>query len=150
MIERSEYQLSFLQESILPRISTITPSGTFFTIVDMLIRIFRSLVSGQTRSKIHSPSFCTLAINGGFPRSHGIRFPAKAAFLKGLKDFDNISFGVSARDARVMPYGLRRLIEVGFRALQDSGIQSRNESVGCFVSGNNDIETQVSLIFIVP
>ncbi|KAJ7052957.1 hypothetical protein C8F01DRAFT_1331735 [Mycena amicta] len=68
--------------------------------------------------------------------------PTQGSFLKEPSSFDNIAFGVSSRDARVAPYSTRRLIDLSFRALQDSGIDSRGQSIGCFMSGNRAMATQ--------
>ncbi|KAJ7809999.1 hypothetical protein B0H14DRAFT_3112515, partial [Mycena olivaceomarginata] len=64
--------------------------------------------------------------------------PARGAFLKNATAFDNIAFGISARDARVMPYSARRLLDLSFQALLDSGIESRGQKIGCFMSGNRN------------
>ncbi|KAJ7364509.1 hypothetical protein DFH08DRAFT_1073196 [Mycena albidolilacea] len=63
-------------------------------------------------------------------------FPEQGAFLKNAASFDHISFGISARDARVMPYSARRLMELSLHALADSGIDSRGQKIGCFMSGS--------------
>ncbi|KAJ7436883.1 hypothetical protein B0H11DRAFT_2178713 [Mycena galericulata] len=62
--------------------------------------------------------------------------PEQGAFLKNAANFDHISFGISARDARVMPYSARRLMELSLHALADSGIDSRGQRIGCFMSGS--------------
>ncbi|KAJ6457120.1 hypothetical protein C8R47DRAFT_995908, partial [Mycena vitilis] len=69
--------------------------------------------------------------------------PAQGAFLKNFKSFDYVSFGISQKDARIMPFAARRLIEITFKALLDSGIDYRNQPVGCFTSGSNDSGVQV-------
>lgn len=66
--------------------------------------------------------------------------PRKGAFLKSMTEFDYSSFGISSDDARVMPNSARRLMELSFRALLDAGIQTRGQSIGCFMSGNNDLD----------
>ncbi|KAJ7672416.1 hypothetical protein DFH06DRAFT_1363281 [Mycena polygramma] len=63
-------------------------------------------------------------------------FPQRGAFLKNATDFDNIAFGISTRDARAMPLSARRLMELSIHALADSGIESRGQRIGCFMSGN--------------
>ncbi len=57
-----------------------------------------------------------------------------------MTDFDYSSFGLSSADARVMPNSARRLMELSFDALRDAGIRTRGEAIGCFVSGNNDLD----------
>ncbi|KAJ6483679.1 hypothetical protein DFH09DRAFT_949601, partial [Mycena vulgaris] len=69
-----------------------------------------------------------------------INLPAQGAFLKNATSFDNISLGISVRDARVIPYSGRRLLDLSFQALQDAGIDSRGQKVGCFMSGNLALE----------
>ena len=49
--------------------------------------------------------------------------------------FDHMEFGITAKDARFMPVGLRKLIEVAFLSLSDSGIDYRGKNVGCYMSG---------------
>ena len=57
------------------------------------------------------------------------------AFLKNIDLFDHIEFGITAKDARVMPLSVRKLIEVTFLSLCDSGIDYRGRDVGCYMSG---------------
>lgn len=42
-----------------------------------------------------------------------------------------------------MPFGARRLLELAFDAISDSGIDTRGRRVGCFMSGNNDMDDWV-------
>ncbi|KIK61181.1 hypothetical protein GYMLUDRAFT_225393 [Collybiopsis luxurians FD-317 M1] len=80
---------------------------------------------------------------GDFPNKHAYdELPAQGAFLKRLFEFDHISLGISKRDAKVMPPAARRLLELSFIAMQDSGIECSGRSIGCFMSGNNDLEDQ--------
>ncbi|KAJ7182483.1 hypothetical protein C8R43DRAFT_868767, partial [Mycena crocata] len=71
-----------------------------------------------------------------------VKLPSLGAFLKNAMSFDNISFGISARDARVMPYSARRLVDLSFQALLDSGLDSRGRDIGCFMSGNRGLQAQ--------
>ena len=57
------------------------------------------------------------------------------SFLKDLDLFDHREFGVTAKDAKCMPVGLRKLIHVTSLSLQDSGIDYRGRNVGCYMSG---------------
>lgn len=59
------------------------------------------------------------------------------AFLKDAQLFDNVEFGVSAKDAFAMTATSRRLIEQSFLALLDSGIDYRGRKVGSFAAGTN-------------
>ncbi|KAJ3767378.1 polyketide synthase [Lentinula raphanica] len=57
------------------------------------------------------------------------------AFLKHLSQFDHLEFGITAKDAKAMAVATRKLVELSFLALLDSGIDYRGRNVGCFVSG---------------
>ncbi|EGN91244.1 hypothetical protein SERLA73DRAFT_157585, partial [Serpula lacrymans var. lacrymans S7.3] len=65
---------------------------------------------------------------GQVSTSHG-------SFLKEVDFFDHTEFGISAKDARAMALSTRKLIELSFLALLDSGIDYRGQNVGCFASG---------------
>ncbi|KAJ7195057.1 hypothetical protein GGX14DRAFT_677404 [Mycena pura] len=71
-----------------------------------------------------------------FVRASTVKLPAQGSFLKNVTSFDNISLGISTKDARMTPYGARRLLDLSFQALQDSGIDTRRRNIGCFMSGN--------------
>ncbi|KAJ7066919.1 hypothetical protein C8F01DRAFT_1340925 [Mycena amicta] len=58
----------------------------------------------------------------------------KGSFLKHIDMFDHVEFGVSSRDARAMGPSTRILLEQVFLALLDSGIDYRNQPVGCFTA----------------
>jgi hypothetical protein len=49
--------------------------------------------------------------------------------------FDHFEFGISAKDAVSMAVSTRKLIEHSFLALLDSGINSRSQNVGAYMSG---------------
>ena len=59
----------------------------------------------------------------------------KGTFLKDTTLFDHLEFGITNRDARAMALSTRKLIELAFLALLDSGIDYRSQNVGCFTSG---------------
>lgn len=59
----------------------------------------------------------------------------RASFLKNIDDFDYLEFGITSKDARAMSVSTRKLIELSFIALFDSGIDYRGRNVGCFASG---------------
>ncbi|KAJ6452141.1 thiolase-like protein, partial [Mycena vitilis] len=73
-------------------------------------------------------------IAGYVPRTPGM--PKQGSFLKNVTSFDNVAFGISVRDARIIPYSGRRLFDLTFRALLDAGIDYRGKKLGCFMSGN--------------
>lgn len=55
-------------------------------------------------------------------------------FLKDISSFDHVEFGVSSKDAKAMALSSRKLLELSFLALLDSGIDYRSQNVGCFMS----------------
>lgn len=57
------------------------------------------------------------------------------AFLKNLSEFDYLEFGITRQDVKAMALSTRKLIELSFLALLDSGIDYRGRSVGAFMSG---------------
>ncbi|KAF9468229.1 hypothetical protein BDZ94DRAFT_1294300 [Collybia nuda] len=59
----------------------------------------------------------------------------QGSFLKNIDLFDNIEFGVSAKDAKMMAPSTRKLLEHSFLALLDSGIDYRSRNIGCFTAG---------------
>ncbi|KAJ7695179.1 hypothetical protein B0H17DRAFT_1198868 [Mycena rosella] len=58
----------------------------------------------------------------------------RGSFLKDVGLFDATEFGIGSKDARGMAVGTRRLIELSFLALLDSGIDYRGRSVGCYAA----------------
>lgn len=62
---------------------------------------------------------------------------AGGSFLKDTTKFDNVEFGVGNTDAKSMTATTRRLIELSFLALLDSGINSRGQKIGSFMTGTN-------------
>ncbi|KAG1725077.1 acyl transferase domain-containing protein [Suillus paluster] len=81
----------------------------------------------------------------------------QGAFLKDLDLFDHIEFGISSKDARMMTIGTRKLIELSFLALLDSGIDYRGKNVGAYmasvahdawmISGEDENEARGSLAY---
>jgi hypothetical protein len=49
--------------------------------------------------------------------------------------FDHFEFGISTKDAASMAVSTRKLVEHSFLALLDSGINSRAQNVGAYMSG---------------
>ncbi|KAJ7716081.1 hypothetical protein B0H16DRAFT_1476979 [Mycena metata] len=60
----------------------------------------------------------------------------RGSFLKDVGLFDATEFGIGSKDARAMAVATRRLIEISFLALLDSGIDYRGRSVGCYAAGS--------------
>ncbi|TFK49005.1 polyketide synthase [Heliocybe sulcata] len=83
--------------------------------------------------------------------------PDTGSFLKNLSLFDYFEFGITGRDAHLMPVSTRKLIETTFLSLVDSGIDYRGKNVGCYmsgvahdlyaVSGHDDAEARASLAY---
>ncbi|KAJ7913352.1 hypothetical protein B0H13DRAFT_1612628, partial [Mycena leptocephala] len=65
------------------------------------------------------------------------------AFLKNHDGLDTTAFGISVNDARVMSFPARRLMELSFEAMLDSGIDYRKKKIGCFMSGTSHFEVTV-------
>jgi acyl transferase domain-containing protein len=58
----------------------------------------------------------------------------RGAFLKNIDLFDTTEFGITSKDARAMAVGTRKLIELSFLALLDSGIDYHGHNVGCYAA----------------
>lgn len=56
------------------------------------------------------------------------------SFLKNISEFDHVEFGVTAKDAKAMALSTRKLLELSFLSLLDSGINYRGQDVGCYMS----------------
>lgn len=56
------------------------------------------------------------------------------SFLKDIDMFDPTEFGVTMKDASSMAVGTRKLLELSFLALLDSGLDYRGRNVGCYMS----------------
>ncbi|EGO18727.1 putative polyketide synthase [Serpula lacrymans var. lacrymans S7.9] len=87
---------------------------------------------GQAYEKIPSERFNVDAVHGP---GVGEVITEKGAFLKDLDNFDYIEFGISKKDARLMNISARKLIELTFLALLDSGIDYRGKNVGSYMAG---------------
>ncbi|KIY47770.1 hypothetical protein FISHEDRAFT_44661, partial [Fistulina hepatica ATCC 64428] len=59
----------------------------------------------------------------------------KGSFLKDIDCFDHVELGVSMKDARNMALSSRKLLEMSFLALLDSGIDYRARNVGVYMAG---------------
>lgn len=46
-----------------------------------------------------------------------------------------MEFGMTPRDAQAMPLSTRKLVELSFLSLLDSGIDYRSKNVGCYMAG---------------
>ncbi|KAH9933653.1 ketoacyl-synt-domain-containing protein [Epithele typhae] len=90
------------------------------------------LDKGEAYEPIPSSRFNIQSIQG---RAVGQVLANAGAFLKDVDLFDHMEFGITAKDARLMPLSLRKLIETTFLSLCDSGIDYRGKNVGCYMSG---------------
>ena len=68
-------------------------------------------------------------------RSVGKIATGVGAFLKDVDRFDYLEFGMTAKDAQLMPLSTRKLLELSFLSLQDSGIDYRGKNIGCYMAG---------------
>ncbi|KAK7452697.1 Mycolipanoate synthase [Stygiomarasmius scandens] len=68
----------------------------------------------------------------------------RGSFLKNIDAFDHVEFGIAPKDAKAMPVSARKLLELSFLALLDSGIDYRTRNIGCFMSGINFETLQLS------
>ncbi|KAI0068519.1 ketoacyl-synt-domain-containing protein [Artomyces pyxidatus] len=90
------------------------------------------LESGEAYEKIPGERFNISTLKGN---GIGQVLTDTGAFLKDLKLFDHLEFGITSRDARFMPLSTRKLIELSFLGLLDSGIDYRGKNVGCYMAG---------------
>ncbi|KAI0060607.1 polyketide synthase [Artomyces pyxidatus] len=90
------------------------------------------LESGEAYETIPAERFNIMALKG-----HGVGqvLSDTGTFLKNLKLFDYLEFGITSKDARAMSLSTRKLIELSFLSLVDSGIDYRGRNVGCYMSG---------------
>ena len=104
------------------------------------MRKFRLLVSTLTRRfnmmlRYHKSNVLKSSSNRMKGRAVGQVLADSGAFLKSIDLFDHMEFGVTSKDARIMPVATRKLIETTFLSLCDSGIDYRGKNVGCYMSG---------------
>ncbi|KAJ6492508.1 ketoacyl-synt-domain-containing protein [Mycena vitilis] len=87
---------------------------------------------GESYEKIPQNRFNIDALRGA---ALGQIVTDKGSFLKNLDRFDYQEFGISAKDARSMSVSTRKLVELAFLSLLDSGIDYRGKNVGSYMSG---------------
>ncbi|KAJ7120035.1 hypothetical protein C8R44DRAFT_981991 [Mycena epipterygia] len=117
-----------------------------------IVGLAAQLPSGSSSSAdLNYASFWDFLVSGGtayeplkdfVQTDTQVNLPAQGTFLKNATSFDNISLGISTRDARLIPHSGRRLLDLSFQALLDSGIDSRGRNIGCFMSGNRPLQTE--------
>lgn len=82
---------------------------------------------------------------------HRPGFSVEGSFLKNLTTFDNVEFGVSNNEAKHLLTSTRKLVELSFLAMLDSGIQYRGKRFGSFMCGTgteNFIQVRCLHLFI--
>ncbi|KAJ6512896.1 hypothetical protein C8R45DRAFT_1206846 [Mycena sanguinolenta] len=129
----SELDTCVLKPVAIVGISAELPSGDYAEENLNHETFFRFLLEGgQAYQKIPMERFNAEAWKG-----HGLGkvITDRGAFLKNISLFDHVEFGISAKDARSMSVSTRKLIELSFLALLDSGIHYRGQRVGCYTSG---------------
>ncbi|KAI1783602.1 ketoacyl-synt-domain-containing protein [Ganoderma leucocontextum] len=133
-------------------LATQIPSGKFRNSDLDYASFFDFLLQGgDAYEPIPKKRFSTQFIRG---TSVGSVATATGAFLKDIDTFDFLEFGITAKDARLMSVSTRKLLELSFLSLQDSGIDYRGKNIGCFtsgvahdwfaISGHDDIEAKGS------
>ncbi|KAG2142363.1 hypothetical protein DEU56DRAFT_979550 [Suillus clintonianus] len=136
-------------------ISAELPSGPHGTSNLDYASFFDFLVNEhQAYEKIPSDRFNIDALKGV---NIGEVSAAQGAFLKDLDLFDHIEFGISSKDAKNMTIGTRKLIELAFLALLDSGIDYRGKNIGAYmasvahdawmIAGEDETEARGSLAY---
>ncbi|KAI0749993.1 ketoacyl-synt-domain-containing protein [Daedaleopsis nitida] len=116
-----------------------------------IVGVAAQLPGGPLSGDLDYPSFVRFLLAGGeaYQRMPEDRFNTQfllgespghilvdtGTFLKNLDAFDYLEFGITAKDAKFMSISTRRLIELTFLALQDSGIDYRGQNVGSYMAG---------------
>lgn len=59
----------------------------------------------------------------------------EGSFLKNLTEFDYVEFGISNKEAKRLLASSRKLVELSFLAMLDSGVQYRGKRFGSFMCG---------------
>ncbi|KAJ7717066.1 hypothetical protein DFH07DRAFT_762136 [Mycena maculata] len=87
---------------------------------------------GESYEKIPPDLLNIDALRG---KSLGQVITEQGSFLKNLDRFDHQEFGISSKDARSMSVSTRKLVELAFLSLLDSGIDYRGKNIGSYMSG---------------
>ena len=119
----------------MPGIWTTAHSGIFCPVSNRHSRTFPE--KGWKVCRKSTPYRMGLFLYDRLPPPSGTIPNPIGSFLKDAQLFDNVEFGVSPKDAIAMTASSRRLIELSFLALLDSGIDYRGRKVGSFVTGTN-------------
>jgi len=96
----------------------------------------KGLILTRSCLSTNYPAEVDLACYSWKGRGWGQVITDSGSFLKDISMFDHLEFGVTAKDARAMAVSTRKLIELSFLALLDSGINYRGQRVGCYTAGN--------------
>ncbi|OBZ73412.1 putative polyketide synthase 22 [Grifola frondosa] len=131
------------------------PSGSHSTTNLDYKSFFQFLLQhGESYEKIPQERFNIHTLKGN---GLGQCLTDTGSFLKDIHLFDYLEFGITSKDARLMPLSTRKLIETTFLSLVDSGIDYRGKNIGCYmagvafdmfaVSGHDDGEAKGSFAF---
>ncbi|KAJ6473847.1 hypothetical protein C8R45DRAFT_1011985 [Mycena sanguinolenta] len=114
------------------------PSGNFSS-SDLGYRTFWDLLAakGQAYQPLNADQFASSEFEA---MQTAWKLPAQGAFLKNHDEMDSTAFGISIKDARIMPFAARRLAELAFEALADSGVNYRRQKVGCYMTSSGNFE----------
>ena len=93
----------------------------------MFTRLYLVFMTASLTLRLH-----TYSIVGNAP---GKLLVDSGTFLRDVDQFDHLEFGITAKDAQLMPLSTRKLVELSFLALQDAGVHFRGKNVGCYMSG---------------
>ncbi|KAH7928982.1 ketoacyl-synt-domain-containing protein [Leucogyrophana mollusca] len=128
----SSYQLPKLPIAIVG-IAADLPSGTYSEDnLDYPKFVEFLLNKGEAYEEIPSDRFNITSWAGDAVGRVGT---TRGSFLKGVDLFDNLEFGISPKETRAMALSTRKLIELAFLALLDSGIEYRGRNVACYSAG---------------
>lgn len=94
---------------------------------------------GCSIGDIPAERFCTQGRLGNKP---GQASTSRASLLPEFDTFDHRAFNLSASEARQMTAQMRKLIEISFDALQDSGLDARGSGMGVFVGASQAMQKQ--------
>ncbi|KAI0068533.1 polyketide synthase, partial [Artomyces pyxidatus] len=109
------------------------PSGSWSTNNLDYNSLFQFLCEyGESYERIPEERFNITALKGN---GAGQVITDTGAFLKNLELFDYLEFGITNKDARTMALSTRKLIELSFLSLLDSGLDYRGKNIGCYMSG---------------
>ncbi|KAF5378437.1 hypothetical protein D9757_011142 [Collybiopsis confluens] len=114
-------------------IATELPSGCHSS-VNLGHKQFNDFLNAKKESYETIPAY-RLNIAEWHGQGLGKIIASQGSFLKEIELFDPIELGITSKDARAMGVSTRKLIEISFLALLDSGVDFRGKNIGCYASG---------------